>query len=133
MSERQVKQVIVMRKDLLNKDGDKVRTGKLIAQGAHASTGFVTQRLKDQGRNFVFTDAEWEWINGIFTKVCVQVENEEELVKVHLNAHLNGVYSHLIVDKGLTEFGGVPTTTCCAVGPDWSDLVDKITGHLKLY
>lgn len=125
--ERQVKQVIVIRKDL------KMRRGKEIAQGAHASMGFLTQRIKDQGRNFVFTDPERAWIFGIFTKACVQVESEEELVKIHLNANLKGVYSHLIIDKGLTEFGGVPTTTCCAVGPDYSDLVDKITGHLKLY
>ena len=131
--ERQVKQVIVVRKDLRNTKGEKVHTGKLIAQGAHAATGFITQRLKDQGHNYVFTDAEWLWITGIFTKAVVQVENEEELVKVHLSAHLNGVYSHLIVDKGLTEFGGTPTTTCCAVGPDYSELVDKVTGHLKLY
>ncbi len=32
----------------------------------------------------------------------------------------------------LTEFGGVPTLTACAVGPWWSDEVDRITGHLKL-
>lgn len=31
------KQVIVLRTDLRNAQGHKIRTGKLIAQGAHAS------------------------------------------------------------------------------------------------
>jgi PTH2 family peptidyl-tRNA hydrolase len=36
------------------------------------------------------------------------------------------------VDAGLTEFNGVPTKTCIAIGPNWSDEIDEITGHLKL-
>lgn len=39
----------------------------------------------------------------------------------------------LITDSGITEFGGVPTRTCLAIGPDWSELIDPITSHLKLY
>jgi PTH2 family peptidyl-tRNA hydrolase len=38
----------------------------------------------------------------------------------------------LIVDAGTTEFHGVPTKTCCAVGPAWADAVDAITGGLPL-
>jgi PTH2 family peptidyl-tRNA hydrolase len=40
---------------------------------------------------------------------------------------------HLITDRGLTEFGGVPTRTCLAVGPDYDDLIDPVTGGLELY
>jgi PTH2 family peptidyl-tRNA hydrolase len=40
---------------------------------------------------------------------------------------------HLITDRGLTEFGGVPTRTCLAVGPDYYDLIDPVTGDLELY
>ena len=130
---KQVKQVIVIRTDLKNTKGDKVRTGKLIAQACHASVGFLTQRLKDQGKGAIFSEVEWEWISGIYTKVCVKINNEEELVKIHLNANLHGIYSHLIIDKGLTEFGGIPTMTCCGIGPDYSDKIDEITGHLDLY
>jgi PTH2 family peptidyl-tRNA hydrolase len=39
---------------------------------------------------------------------------------------------YLCVDSGRTEFHGVLTPTCCAVGPDFSERVDPITGHLKL-
>jgi PTH2 family peptidyl-tRNA hydrolase len=38
----------------------------------------------------------------------------------------------LIIDSGKTEFGGVPTKTCLAIGPDYSEKIDKVTGNLKL-
>jgi PTH2 family peptidyl-tRNA hydrolase len=43
-----------------------------------------------------------------------------------------GVPCALIVDAGQTEFHGVPTKTCCAVGPAWIADVDAITGDLPL-
>ena len=43
-----------------------------------------------------------------------------------------GLLCSLIQDAGLTEFDGVPTYTCCAIGPNWDEDVNKITGHLKL-
>jgi len=41
--------------------------------------------------------------------------------------------THLITDNGTTEFNSVPTNTCIAIGPDYSDKIDMITKHLKLY
>lgn len=38
-----------------------------------------------------------------------------------------------ITDVGRTEFNGVPTITALAIGPNKSEDIDKITGHLKLY
>ena len=38
----------------------------------------------------------------------------------------------LITDAGLTEFNGVPTKTCLALGPDYPENIDPITGNLKL-
>lgn len=37
------------------------------------------------------------------------------------------------VDAGRTEFHGVSTPTCCAVGTDFPDRIDRITEHLKLF
>ena len=39
---------------------------------------------------------------------------------------------NVVTDNGATEFHGVPTVTCCAIGPDYSDKIDSITGNLKL-
>ena len=42
-----------------------------------------------------------------------------------------GVTAERIVDSGLTEFGGVPTKTWIALGPNLASVIDPITGHLK--
>lgn len=130
----EVKQVIVIRKDL------KMRRGKEIAQGSHASIAFLTNRLNgsDLGLNPMitglhFSEAEMQWIHGSFTKVCLQVNSEAELLEINQKSKEAGLKVHLIQDAGLTEFGGIPTYTCLAIGPDYSEKIDKITSELKLY
>lgn len=70
---------------------------------------------------------------GRFTKVCVQVPDEEALMKVAEKARISKVACRVITDAGMTEFDGVPTRTCLAIGPDEAEKVDAITGDLKLY
>lgn len=126
---RPVKQVIVMRKDL------NMRKGKMIAQGAHAAMKVLldasTSRT-DDAITLALTPAMAEWLGGRFTKVCVSVDSEAALDEVCRRAAEAGVPHALIVDSGKTEFGGVPTKTCAAVGPAWSEEVDAITGALGL-
>jgi PTH2 family peptidyl-tRNA hydrolase len=127
--ERQAKQVIVMRKDL------NMRKGKMIAQGAHASLKVLTDRRRavdDQTFTIEVTPAIKAWLTGRFTKVCVSVDSEAALDTVVAAARAAAVPVALIVDAGKTEFHGVPTKTCCAVGPAWADEVDAITGALPL-
>lgn len=132
------KQVIVMRKDL------KMRRGKEIAQGSHASMAFLTRRFKGtyvenlhplvDGRvSAKISPVELEWLDSSFAKVTVQVNSEEELLEIEKKAREAGLECHLITDSGRTEFGGVPTKTCLAIGPDRSEKIDEITGHLSLY
>ena len=118
------KQVIVMRRDL------GMRRGKEIAQGAHASMIWLAQRVRQVA--MTFTAAERLWLAGAFTKVCVRADSEEELLAIVAKAREAGVLVQLCVDAGRTEFHGVPTPTCCAVGPDFPERIDPITGHLKL-
>lgn len=106
-----------------------MRRGKQIAQGAHASIAFLSNRLR---KGEPLSAVEREWIDGIFTKICVRVDSEQELLEVHHKALESGLVSHLITDSGLTEFHGVRINTCCAIGPDESEKFDRITGHLKL-
>ena len=126
MDERLVKQVIVIRKDL------KMRRGKEIAQAAHASMSFLTKNMSEY-KYIKPTDIQLEWIENHFTKVCLQVDSLEDLQQVAQNAELADVECHVITDKGATEFHGVPTITCLALGPDYADKIDAITGNLKLY
>lgn len=138
-----------------------MRKGKMIAQGAHASlkvlldagaiersereggdpAGFVggaggeAPGGIDAGRarfTLALDAALAAWLGGRFTKICVSVDSEAELDAVVDRARAAGVPCALVVDAGHTEFHGVPTKTCCAVGPAWSDAVDAITGGLPL-
>lgn len=132
-----VKQVIVIRKDL------KMRRGKEIAQSCHASMGVILKEMVesdyvgevfDYERKVLFMDPVLsEWINGSFTKICLVVDSEEELLNVYHAAKVAGLRSVLITDSGKTEFNGVPTNTCIAIGPNYAEDIDKITGELKLY
>lgn len=119
-----VKQVIIIRKDL------KMRRGKEIAQGSHASMAWLTQRALSRSK---FTPEEKVWLEGSFTKVCLQVNSEEELIDIYNKAMAAGLTAKLITDAGKTEFDGVPTKTAVGIGPNSSDEIDKITGDLKLY
>ncbi len=130
-----IKQVIVMRRDL------GMRRGKQIAQGAHASLKvFLDRKIppSEVGLNgnvliIPMPEDMAAWANGLFTKITVQVSSEEDLLTVHKAALEADLPVALIQDAGKTEFGGVPTYTCLAVGPAQAEDVDKVTGHLKLY
>jgi PTH2 family peptidyl-tRNA hydrolase len=141
MENKKSKQVLVIRKDLRNTEGQKIRTGKIIAQACHASMKFILdngayyQAELDHPEQFhsnITQPCVKAWINGLFTKVCVSVDSEQELLTLYNQAKDAGLIASLITDAGLTEFGGVPTNTCIAIGPAWEDDVDGITGHLKL-
>jgi len=113
-----MKQVLVVRKDL------KMTRGKEIAQGAHGSMKATLENMEDPRVK--------KWLSGLFTKVAVSVESEEELLELQRKAEAAGLINALITDSGLTMFHGVPTNTVLAIGPDTYENIDAITGHLKL-
>jgi PTH2 family peptidyl-tRNA hydrolase len=151
-----VKQIIVWRGDL------KCRKGKMMAQAAHSSLAVFLNSCKkivateeipntsmlesiknifkrNKTRNvhvYAFECIEgsaWEqWLNGKFTKIAVSCKDEEELLSLYKQAKESNIPCSLITDAGLTEFKGVPTNTCIAIGPYWSEDIDKITKHLPL-
>jgi PTH2 family peptidyl-tRNA hydrolase len=83
--------------------------------------------------NIPLTDAEKEWLDNSYAKICLVVNSEEELMAVHQKALDAGLESNLITDSGRTEFNGVPTKTCLAIGPDYCEKIDPITSNLTLY
>jgi PTH2 family peptidyl-tRNA hydrolase len=139
MNNQQPKQIIVIRKDLRNMNGEKIRTGKLIAQAAHASLGAILNYSNaritnsiDQVTLLLDNPAVVVWLSGEFTKICVYVNSEYELLDIYNKALDNNINVKLITDIGLTEFGGKPTNTCLALGPDYSTKLDPLTSHLSL-
>ncbi len=115
-----------------------MRTGKYVAQGAHASTGAMLSLggISKDGKSFVIpldNPFVYEWITSNFKKVTVYVETDQELVNIYQQAKLAGLACSLIKDAGLTEFKGEPTLTAVGIGPDNEEEINKITGHLPLF
>jgi PTH2 family peptidyl-tRNA hydrolase len=137
----ETKQVIVMRKDL------NMRKGKIAAQAAHASMKVLLEQMttmynqdcqrygpgKTMSLVMLENTAIYDWLSGRFKKICVYVNSEQELLDIYQKTKDNNVISALVTDSGLTEFNNVPTNTCIAVGPDYSEVIDKVTGHLPLF
>ena len=137
----ETKQVIVIRKDL------HMRKGKMCAQASHASIAFLTrgmgvaQNIDDIndygadvsfGNNQQFAIEVQEWLESSFRKICLYVNSEQELLNLHTKALGEGLISNLITDNGATEFDGVPTNTCIAIGPHEDHRFSELTDHLPL-
>jgi peptidyl-tRNA hydrolase, PTH2 family len=119
----ELKQIIVMRTDL------NMRKGKMVAQGAHAAMKFLAESVL---RGIPLQENQRRWLQGLSTKICVGVDSEANLIAIFDQANQAGLVVHKIVDAGKTEFAGVPTITCIAIGPDEASRVDAVTAELKL-
>lgn len=131
-----VKQVIVLRKDL------HMRKGKMVAQGAHASLdAFLSLFTKTTGNGETSYTLHVKdesmlsyWMDGSYTKICLYVESEKELVELYERIRRGNpaIPVALIEDMGLTEFHGQITKTAVGIGPYRSDEIDRFTKDLKL-
>ncbi len=114
------KQVIVLRADL------KMSPGKAAAQAAHASVTALEEARKRKP----------EWVEAWFEegqkKVILRVESEGELLELKKKADAEDLPAAIIRDLGLTELPP-NTITALGIGPAPSHIIDKVTGHLKLY
>lgn len=141
-TERDVKQVIVVDKS------KQMNVGKIVAQGSHASLGalltmFNKKTYLGERTKYEVTFNEGsildKWLNGIFTKVCLGVNSESEMLEIYTNViRYNETAKEkipivLIEDCGKTCFHGEKTKTCLGIGPFWSNVIDEFTGHLKLF
>jgi len=113
------KQVIVLRTDL------GMSVGKLISQACHACLDSVEEAKKSRH------EAWRRWRDEGAKKVVVQAESLEDLLELAEEATELGLPFAVIEDRGLTE---VPpgTVTALGIGPERAELVDKVTGSLKL-
>ena len=113
-----IKQVIVVRADL------QMGKGKIAAQVGHACVLGAEHVRK--------SNSEWfnEWWGGQ-EKVVLKVTSLKELQTVKLSAiDLNLPWSE-VTDAGHTQISP-GTITCLSIGPAPENMIDKITGDLKL-
>ena len=127
---KNVKQCIIVCKST------RMSIGKTSSQVAHASIKAILDRCTLSENRTLHMDnmpeSMYLWLTGIFTKIVLGVDSEEEMLDLYEQAVSLDIPCSLITDSGLTVFKGVPTNTCIAIGPEESCKIDKITGHLKL-
>ena len=119
MSEFSFKQAIVVRSDL------KMGKGKMAAQASHAAVSAAEEARKRH--------SEWweAWMDEGQRKVVVRVKDEEELLELKDMAARMRLPFALVRDRGLTQLPP-DTVTCLGIGPAPNEIVDKVTGKLRL-
>ncbi|CAK8683944.1 unnamed protein product [Clavelina lepadiformis] len=113
------KLVLVVRKDL------PMTKGKIAAQCAHAAVNAYRSIEKNNKKDLRMWDLCGQ------QKVALQCPNEETLLQLFTKANKLGLNAALIMDAGRTQID-CGTKTVLGIGPGPSDLIDKVTGELKL-
>lgn len=112
--------ILVVRNDL------KMGKGKVAAQCSHAA---VSAYKQVQRRNPELLK-QWEYCGQ--PKVVVKAPDEDTLIDLLGHAKEVGLPVSLIQDAGRTQIAP-GSRTVLGVGPGPADLIDKVTGDLKLY
>ena len=105
-----------------------MRKGKIAAQFAHGAIACYQNAIQQDQ----ITEAFLNWKNGNYAKICVGISTLDELFILEKKAQELGIFCHLVIDNGITEFHGEKTITCGVFGPDYSNKLDQLTGDLKL-
>ncbi|XP_061596149.1 peptidyl-tRNA hydrolase 2, mitochondrial [Cololabis saira] len=114
------KMILVVRNDL------KMGKGKVAAQCSHAA---VSAYKQVQRRNPDLLK-QWEYCGQ--PKVVVKAPDEDTLIELLSHAKEVGLTVSLIQDAGRTQIAP-GSRTVLGIGPGPADLVDSVTGDLKLY
>ena len=151
-----MRQLIIARKDL------QMSPGKLAAQVSHASMAFLSQKLRNGGRDEVLSldtgeveayditislspDIWNEWFCGSFTKTICEARNKAQLMKAAAMAEELGLKEDedffLIRDNCLTELepeeicadGVGRTLTCIGFRPLPDEIAHQISRKYQLY
>ncbi|XP_047463369.1 peptidyl-tRNA hydrolase 2, mitochondrial [Mugil cephalus] len=114
------KMILVVRNDL------KMGKGKVAAQCSHAAVSAYKQVQRRDPQML----KQWEYCGQ--PKVVVKAPDENTLIELLGHAKEAGLHVSLIQDAGRTQIAP-GSRTVLGIGPGPADLIDKVTGDLKLY
>ncbi len=130
-----IKQIIVVRRDLMNRQTYAMTPGKLAAQVAHASMAPILDQMHvaDRARYLDLEEFPYtrDWLSGPFRKIVLGVKSEEALMNKYNELKEAGLRVALITDAGYTVFEE-PTVTCFGVEPLPASIIDPHTKRLQL-
>ncbi len=117
--EKDIKQVIILRKNI------GMGTGKLVAQGSHASLMSFIHTEK------IYPEIAKKWLAQGETKIVLKVNKIEEFEDLKNKLKRSDIPFQVVKDAGQTQ---VPpgTETAIGIGPYYTDEINKITSKLKL-
>ena len=117
------KMVIIVRNDI------KMGKGKLSAQVAHAAVTVVLNIITSNNLNW----KEWleVWIREGQPKIVLKIDSLDQLLLRAKKAEEKGLPISIIEDAGKTQLEP-GTITCLGIGPAPENIIDQITGDLKL-
>lgn len=110
------KLVLIVRKDL------KMGIGKIAAQCSHASV----MAYQKSGSLLLL-----RWAASGHKKIVVECPDEQALLDIRDKAKEHRILTNVVHDAGHTQVAP-GTSTVLAVGPAREDLINQITGHLRL-
>ncbi len=110
---------------LIVNNGLKMGKGKIAAQAGHAS---VQATLNAGQKNPLVLDA---WLSSGQKKVCLKGDDADHLLALEKLAINAGLLTSKVHDAGHTQIPS-GSLTVLAIGPCQDELVEKITGTLKL-
>ena len=116
------KLVMVVRTDL------GMTKGKVAAQCAHAAVECYRRAAKENPTHL----RQWEVFGQAKVALKAQGQGRQELEELKRNARALGLTAAIIRDAGRTQVEAGDATVL-GVGPGPVEVVDQVTGHLKLY
>jgi len=117
--EEEYKLVVLVRDDV------KMTKGKIAAQTGHAAVNCALSIKKKDPKTFD------KWTLSGQPIIVLKVKNEKDLFEFKAVADTMGVNNSVITDAGKTQVEP-GTRTCLGIGPASSEVIDKITGELKM-
>ena len=140
-----IKQYIVLRKNVKTKTGNPVSASKLAVMASHASMSFLTKMIMDNEKDnsvaFVLNSDLKEWICDIYTKILLEAKNLNAINKTVERAKEAGLIEgkdfFLIKDNCLTELVPDEGSDRCfiAIGfrPMDAEKIKPVVKKLQLY
>ncbi|KAH0838577.1 peptidyl-tRNA hydrolase 2 [Lanmaoa asiatica] len=115
----QCKLVLVVRTDL------KMTQGKIAAQCGHATLACYKALMKTNPKLV----QHWERTGQ--AKIALKASSEEELLELEAIAKSLNLCARSILDAGRTQIAA-GSRTVLGIGPAPAELINQVTGHLKL-
>ncbi|XP_053681046.1 uncharacterized protein LOC128731915 [Anopheles nili] len=115
-----MKMVLVVRSDL------GLKKGKIASQCAHAAVLCCMRASAGPAKTKLNA-----WLMQGQPKIVLRVDSLEELHLLTTRAEASGVIAEIVRDAGRTQVAS-GTETVLGVGPDQSQSIDALVGHLKL-